>query len=78
MIIYYLNNVHILFLPAHTSHVLQSLNLKCFFSLKTVYRRLLSDHSALTDITKVKKANFLKFYTKTQEISLQEENIRSE
>ena len=76
MTIYYLNNVHMLFLPAHTSHVLQFLNLGCFFSLKTAYRRFLGEHSALTDTTKIGKANFLEFYAKAREISLREENIR--
>ena len=66
-----------LFLPAHTSHVLQPLDLRCFSSLKTAYRRLLGDHSALTDTTKVGKANFLEFYAKAREIGLREENIRS-
>ena len=66
-----------LFLPAHTSHVLQPLDLGCFSSLKTAYRRLLGDHSALTDTTKVGKANFLEFYAKAREIGLREENIRS-
>jgi 4-hydroxybenzoate polyprenyltransferase len=77
MTICYLNNVHMLFLPAHTSHVLQPLDLGCFSSLKTAYRRLLGEHSALTDTTKVGKANFLEFYAKAREIGLREENIRS-
>ena len=67
-----------LFLPAHTSHVLQPLNLKYFSSLKTTYRRLLDEYSALTNITKIEKANFLEFYVKAREIDLREENIRSE
>ena len=77
MTICYLNNVHLLFLPAHTSHVLQPLDLGCFSSLKTAYRRLVSEHTALTDTTKVGKANFLEFYAKAREIGLREENIRS-
>ena len=77
MTIYYLNNVYLLFLPAHTSHVLQPLDLGCFSSLKTTYRRLLSEHIALTDTTKIRKANFLEFYAKAREIGLREENIRS-
>ncbi|KAG6989068.1 hypothetical protein FocnCong_v021008 [Fusarium oxysporum f. sp. conglutinans] len=42
----YLNNVHLLFFPAHTSHVLQPLDLGCFSSLKTAYRRLIGEHTA--------------------------------
>jgi 4-hydroxybenzoate polyprenyltransferase len=73
----YLNNVHLLFFPAHTSHVLQPLDLGCFSSLKTAYRRLVGEHTALTDTTKVGKANFLKFYAKAREIGLQKENVQS-
>jgi DDE superfamily endonuclease len=76
MTICYLNNVHILFLPTYTSYILQSLDLGYFSSLKTAYRRLLNEHSALTDTTKVRKANFLEFYAKAREINLREENIR--
>src|SRR5438045_4115643 len=70
-------HVHMLFLPAHTSHVLQPLDLGCFSSLKTAYRRLVGEHTALTDTMKIGKANFLEFYAKAQEIGLQEENVRS-
>jgi hypothetical protein len=59
-----------LFLPAHISHIFQFLDLEYFFSLKIAYRRLLGDHSALTDIIKVRKINFLEFYAKTQKIGL--------
>ena len=64
MTIYYLNNIYILFLPAYTSYVLQSLDFGYFFSLKTAYRRFFSEYLALIDITKVGKTNFLEFYTK--------------
>jgi hypothetical protein len=77
MTICFLNNIHLLFLPAHTSHVLQPLDLGCFSSLKTAYRRLVGEHTALTDTTKVGKANFLEFYAKAREIGLREENVRS-
>jgi 4-hydroxybenzoate polyprenyltransferase len=77
MTICYLNNVHLLFLPAHTSHVLQPLDLGYFSSLKTAYRRLVSEYTALTDTTKVGKANFLEFYAKAREIGFREKNIRS-
>jgi DDE superfamily endonuclease len=73
----YLNNIYLLFLPAHTSHVLQLLDLGCFSSLKTAYRRLIGEHTALTDTTKIGKANFLEFYAKAREIGLREANIWS-
>ena len=77
MTICYLNHVYLLFLPAHTSHILQPLDLGYFSSLKTVYRRLLGEHTALTDTTKVGKANFLEFYARARETGFREENIRS-
>ena len=72
MIIYYLNNIYILFLSVYTSYILQSLDLGCFSSLKIVYRRFLGKYLALTNTTKVRKANFLEFYTKVREIGLRE------
>jgi len=77
MTICFLNNVYLLFLPAHTSYVLQPLDLGCFASLKTAYRRLVNEHITLTDITKIGKAAFLEFYAKARETGLREENIRS-
>src|SRR5882757_7170022 len=73
----YLNNIYLLFLPAHTSHVLQPLDLGCFSSLKTAYRRLVNEYITLTDTTKVGKAAFLEFYAKARESGLREDNIRS-
>jgi hypothetical protein len=77
MTICYLNNVYLLFLPAHTSHVLQPLDLGCFSSLKTEYRRHVSDYTALTDKTRVRKAKFLKFYAQARQIGLSKANIQS-
>ena len=77
MTIYFLNNVYLLFLPAYISYILQPLDLSCFSSLKTAYRRLMNDYITLTDTTKVGKAAFLKFYTKARESGLREDNIRS-
>jgi hypothetical protein len=73
----YLNNVYLLFLPAHTSHVLQPLDLGCFSSLKAAYRRQVGEHMALTDETRVGKARFLKFYANARQIGLSKANIQS-
>jgi hypothetical protein len=62
----YLNNIYLLFLPAHTSHILQPLDLSCFSSLKTEYRRQVGNYTALIDETQVGKARFLKFYTQAR------------
>ena len=77
MTICYLNNILLLFLPAHTSHILQPLDLGCFSSLKTAYRQLINEYISITDTTRIGKANFLEFYAEAREIGLREENIRS-
>ena len=53
------------------------MDLGCFSSLKTTYRRLIGEYIALTDTTRIRKANFLEFYAKAREIGLREENVRS-
>ena len=73
----YLNNVYLLFLPAHTSHVLQPLDLGCFSSLKTAYRKQIGDFNTLTDETRIGKARFLEFYSKARQIGLSKVNIQS-
>lgn len=73
----YLNNIYLLFFPAHTSHILQPLDLGCFSSLKTAYRRLVNEYTALTDTTKVGKARFLEFYAEARKIGLREQCVRS-
>ena len=77
MTVYYLNNIYLLFLPAHCSHVLQPLDLGCFSSLKMAYRALIGEYVALSDSTQVGKQQFLEFYAKARETGLRKENIRS-
>jgi hypothetical protein len=52
----------LLFLPAHPSHVLQSLDLGVFAPLKSRYRRQISDLASLDDAALVKKQRFLECY----------------
>jgi hypothetical protein len=73
----YLNNIYLLFLPTHTSHVLQPLDLSCFSSLKTEYQQQVGNYTALTDETRVGKARFLEFYTQARQIGLSKANIQS-
>ena len=73
----YLNNVYLLFIPAHTSHVLQPLDLGCFSSLKAAYRRFVGEYGAQTVATKLGKAKLLEFYAETRKISLREQCVRS-
>ena len=77
MMTYYLNNIYLLFLPVHTYHVMQPLNLGCFSSLKTAYQRQIGNFNTLTDETRIEKARFLEFYSKARQIGLSKVNIQS-
>jgi len=60
----YISKVQVLYLPAHCSHILQSLDLGVFSSLKQRYRSLLSTRQAqgLEESSVVRKLLFLESY----------------
>jgi hypothetical protein len=58
----YSNNIHLLFLPPHTSHVLLPLDLSIFSPLKHAYRKRLGALALLNDSTPLGKRNFLDYY----------------
>lgn len=70
-------NIYLLYLPPHTSHVLQPLDLAIFSPLKRAYRRLLGNLSLLTDSAPVGKQNFLRCYCKARIEALIAKNIKS-
>ena len=55
------NLVKLVFLPAY-SYILQPLNLSCFLLIKSKYRQLIADLSALNDPVPVKKHRFITCY----------------
>ena len=71
------HKIHLLFLPPHSSHVLQPLDLSIFSPLKSAYRKELSNLSLLTDSTPIGKRNFLYCYKKAREKSLVPWNIKA-
>ncbi|CAG9950939.1 unnamed protein product [Clonostachys rosea f. rosea IK726] len=71
------NNIFLLFLPAHTSHVLQPLDLGVFSALKAAYRRHLERLDEMLDSTTIGKANFLECYAKARKEALTAKNIKS-
>jgi 4-hydroxybenzoate polyprenyltransferase len=73
----YSNNIHLLFLPPHTSHVLQPLDLSIFAPLKQAYRKQLGFLSFLTDSTPIGKRNFLACYQKARISALTNINIKA-
>jgi hypothetical protein len=70
MYLCYQNNVHLLFLPPYTLHVLQPLDLSVFSSLKSHYRTELSQLAFLTDSSPLGKQNFLACYSKARKEAL--------
>ena len=71
------HKIHLLFLPPHTSHVLQPLDLSIFSPLKATYQKELSNLSLLSDSTPIRKRNFLHCYRKARERSLVPQNIKA-
>ena len=70
------NRVQLVFLPPHSSHVLQPLDLSCFSPLKTRYRQLIAELAALDDSAPVKKKRFTKCCHLARNESLTERVIR--
>ncbi|KAL8290854.1 hypothetical protein RB597_008897 [Gaeumannomyces tritici] len=56
------NDVYILYLPPHTSHVLQPLDLSVFSPLKHAYRKITGSQALFTCSTVVGKRHFLQAY----------------
>ena len=57
-----INDVHLIFLPAHSSHVLQPLDLAVFSPLKTHYRNIIASLAYIDDAAPVKKLHFISSY----------------
>jgi 4-hydroxybenzoate polyprenyltransferase len=77
MYLCYQHNVHLLFLPPHSSHVLQPLDLSVFSSLKSRYRKEVGYLTLLTDSSPLGKQNFLACYQKARKEALSAKNIKS-
>ncbi len=68
-------NIFLLFLPTHSSHVLQPLDIGVFSALKTAYRKHLSLLNALLDSAPIGKLNFLRCLAKARIDAFTERNI---
>lgn len=71
------NNIQLLFLPPHSSHVLQPLDLGCFSPLKAAYRKGISELASLDDAAPIKKQRFLTTYKAARDQALSSRIIRS-
>jgi hypothetical protein len=72
-----MNNIHLIFLPAHSSHVLQPLDLSCFSPIKSRYRQQIAELASLDDSAPIKKHRFIEYYHRAREESLTERVIRA-
>src|SRR5208337_1771768 len=70
-------NIYCCFLPAHTSHILQPLDLTVFSSVKAAYRRMLAELASMSDSAPINKINFIRCYTAARKEGITPRNIRS-
>ena len=73
----FLNNIYCCYLPAHSSHRLQSLNNRVFNALKAAYQQELERFASLTDSTLIDKVNFIRAYAKARRVRMTKKNILS-
>lgn len=71
------NQIYLLYLPAHASHLLQPLDLAPFSVIKSRYRSQIAALSALDDAAPVKKERFVISYNQAREEGLSERVIRA-
>ena len=70
------NNIHILLLPPHTSHILQPLDVAIFGPLKKVLTSALMPlHEAR--LARIQKAEWLEAYSQARDMSINAQNIAS-
>jgi hypothetical protein len=70
----YINNIFVLFLPAHASHVLQPLDVALFGPLKQAYRKFISDLACIADSSHIGKITFLYTYDKARKEAITKSN----
>jgi len=71
------NNIHLVFLPAHTSHVLQPLDLSVFSPLKHTYRKHLNNINTWAESTVVGKQLMLKCILRARQEALTAQNAKA-
>lgn len=71
------HRIHLLFIPPHSSHVLQPLDLAPFLVIKTKYRFQIRELAALDDAAPVKKERFISSYHQARDQGLSPRVIRA-
>jgi DDE superfamily endonuclease len=72
-----INNIKFIYLLAHSSHVLQPLDLSVFSLIKSHYRKKIDRIAIYDDTGPVKKIRFIEFYDRTRHFALTVRNIQS-
>ncbi|KJZ68588.1 hypothetical protein HIM_12021 [Hirsutella minnesotensis 3608] len=70
------NSIVVLLMPAHSSHILQPLDVGCFSPLKTIYGRKVQE-KMLAGTHHIDKQDFLPIYLEARRQALSPSNIRS-
>jgi 4-hydroxybenzoate polyprenyltransferase len=68
------NDIYLLCLPPHSSHVLQPLDIAVFSPVKTYYRQALSEFEDCNDSSPAGKRIFLECYHKARKLGLTSKN----
>ncbi|OAQ57469.2 transposase [Pochonia chlamydosporia 170] len=71
------NKIYLLFLPEHSSHVLQPLDVGVFSSVKASYRTFIMDLQLSTPLLSINKITFLDCYDKARNTGITKGNILS-
>ena len=71
------NNLHPIYLPPHTSHVLQPFNVSIFETVKDAYRSAISKLTNNNDTTPQEPSVFLECYSKARIAGITKENIKA-
>ena len=71
------NKIWVVWLPAHSSHLSQPLDVNVFTTLKRKYRALTDDLAILTDADNLTKEDFLAYYRQARKQALTIRNGRS-
>lgn len=71
------NKTYVIYLPAHTSHLTQPLDLCVFGPLKVKYHQEVEKLASLDDESVVKKRNFVEIYAKARQLAITGRNQQS-
>ena len=60
------HNVQLVYMPSHSSHILQPLDVSVFSALKRTYRKEIANLSRYDETQPVQRSQFIKFYAKAR------------